>query len=268
MFARFLCAEKRQEERLHFHYGLAAVADGVLFGWAKLGDGAGKRGDEEHGVVAEAVLALLSVDDEAFKGSLSFCKDLPRAGQTERADESASSLFSGSIFQQTKQLSDIAMVDEGTGLAIEFGSGEAGTVDTGGTVQGINHEAGIVGNGPEACGGCVAEGLFAGVLGEGGAILFDFRGHGKIGKGKPLNIGIEHGGKLGHLAAIGCCYEDLHKIFATENTEKTQSKTSTQINADSRRLQEELETLIARITLIQKKIPNVKARNPKQIRRL
>ena len=185
------------------------MRDFILFVGVDLGDGFCEVGDVKDGVVAEAVVALFFGGDLSFEGAGGFNEDFFRGCGAQAAYESCGSIFGGCIFHEFKNLFDVTVVDERSICFIGFVSGESCRVYSGGTIECVYDEAGVVGDGPQSGSVCIAGSFLASVFGEGFAIFFDLGDVREIRQTNPLNISIKHSRKFSHFSGVCSSYEYL-----------------------------------------------------------
>ncbi len=116
-----------------------------------LGEGEVEGGDEEEGVVAEAVVASGGVEELAFDDAFGAEEDLAVAGEGEVADEAGGAV--GLVLHEVEEEGVVALVGREGGSGVEVVVvGEAGGADAGLVVEGGDFEAGVVGEDEEAGG--------------------------------------------------------------------------------------------------------------------
>ncbi len=197
--------------------GLAAVGDFALSGHVEFGGGFVELGEEKEGVVAEAVGAaggaehgaadVVDEDGEVGGGE----------GEGHGAYELGVSLLVGNGFQLGKYFGVVGGVNGVAIAAPPIGIGVAGAEDAGAAVEGVDGEAGVIGEGEGVGVGREVAGFFGGVADEGGTV-FDAIGVGwKIGQRENgKGIGEAGAGKFVvdffDLAGVGGGDEKVHGI--------------------------------------------------------
>ena len=170
--------------------GFAAVADLAFGGHVEFGGGFVELGEEEVGVVAEAVgaaglaeegaLDVVDEDGEVGGGD----------GECDGADEAGLELVVGDVGDGVHEFGVVVGVGGVAGDA-----GVAGGVDAGCAVEGVDAEAGVIGEGEEAGELGEVAGFFGGVADEGGAV-FDavWEGVGEVFEAEDVCVGEPAGG--------------------------------------------------------------------------
>jgi hypothetical protein len=184
--------------------GVAAMGELPLLCAGDFGEGEVEGGDEEEGIVAEAVVSSGGVEELAFDRVLGAEQDLAVEGEGEGADEAGGA--GGLVLHAVEEEGVVALVGGESGGGVEaVVVGEAGGADAGLLVEGGDFEAGVVGEDEEAAGGeRVGDGFEVGVALEGGGV---FEGLGDVleaGEGENVDSGgAGAGGELGQLAGVG-----------------------------------------------------------------
>ncbi len=165
---------------------MGAVADGALLWGGELGEGHLGVGIDEEGVVSEALMAARGRSDvavafaaeeggvvvEAVGGEeVAEARGEGAVGEDEGEDaDEASAALVGGVGVEVAE----ALKEEGVVLFVGgVGASEAGAVDAGGTVEGVDDEAGVVGEGGKARSERGGACLFEGVSAEVGGIFDD-----------------------------------------------------------------------------------------------
>jgi hypothetical protein len=124
--------------------GVASVGELPLLLAGEFGEGAVEGGDEEEGVVAEAVFPPGGMKELAFDGAFGAEEDLAVAGEGEVADEAGGA--GGLVLQAVEEEGVVALIGGQGGVGVEVVVvGEAGGADAGLVVEGGDFEAGVVG---------------------------------------------------------------------------------------------------------------------------
>ena len=159
---------------------------------------------EEDGIIAKAVLTTGLVDDHPLPARLADDGGgiVGVAHIDQHAPEAGALEVVGGTLQLGQQLVDVLLV-AGTG------TGKAGGVDAGATVQQVHFEAGVVSDGGQACDAGGVACLDDGILDEGGAGLVGI-GDRKLALWDHLDLHIgQHGGQFLHLFLVPCCQDKL-----------------------------------------------------------
>lgn len=151
--------------------GAGTVGEGGLYGGVKLSECLGISFGDEQGIIAETVGAAALGSDGAFAGAADGFAGTVGQGQGHYATKPGGSY--GAVFKLTQQFAVV-------GFVIAVLTGVAGGEDPGGTVEGIDLEARIVGQGRYAGGPAQFVSLFQGIFNEGGAVFKGVRDMRKV----------------------------------------------------------------------------------------
>ena len=206
----------------HAAEGFAAVGDLGFRGHVEFGGGFVELGEEEEGVVAEAVGAARGAEHDAgdfidHDGQIDASST--GRGQGQGAVELGLALVVGDGFEFGQDLGVVGGVDGVTVSpptpAPSIGAGIACGEDAGAAGKGIDAETGIVGEGEGLCEVCEVAGFLGGVADEGGAV-FDAVGEGREIFEREDAEGIVQAGEIEFMldledfAGIGCGDEKIH----------------------------------------------------------
>jgi hypothetical protein len=192
--------------------GSASVAELELDLRIELGHGAVLVGKIEERIVAETAGPAWGWEDLACDGAVGDAEDLAVAGGGEDAVVAGFRVAGVESGEGLLEAEIVALVEGSGGRAGEvFVVGIAGGADTGGSVEGVDLEAGVVGDDDlavEVVG--VVDGLDAGVAFEGG-FVFGRRGD-VVEVGERLDGDLLGGGgvEVAELAGVGGGDEELH----------------------------------------------------------
>src|SRR5260370_1789785 len=163
--------------------GSTSVAEGELGLDVELGHGLVLFGEVEERVVAEALGAAWRGENFAFDGAVADGEDFAVASGGEDAVVAGGALGEGNAGEEGEEVEVVAVVcGQRRGVLVGwlggFGwvevvvVGEAGGADAGGSVEGVDFEAGVVGDDDRAGGVAgVVDGFVAGVAFEGGFVF-------------------------------------------------------------------------------------------------
>lgn len=176
-----------------------------------LGEGAVQEGNEEKGIVAEAIYAPGCGEELAPDGTYRAEENLAVAGEGNGADKAGRPVNMGLELEEEGEVVALVFGSE-VGLEVEV-VGEAGGADTGSAVEGGGFEAGVVSKDEEAgCGEGVGARFLLGVAHEGGSV-FGRCGHGcEGGEREHAEVAAADArggrcgdgrGELGQLARVG-----------------------------------------------------------------
>lgn len=186
--------------------GAGAVADGVFLGLAEFGEGAVVAGGLEDGVVAEAVVTAWLFGDVAFHGAAEDADGFALLGQGEDADEAGGGGRAALQAAAGLKTRPPGKLGEEFGDVVGVGgvfAGVAGGMHAGGAAEGVDFEAGVVGDDEAArqkTGG--GEGFQCGVFLEGAAGFVDGRLVREGGEVGDFEAGSEDGGELAGLVRV------------------------------------------------------------------
>ena len=182
------------------------MAEGELDGEVELGHGAVECWEIEEGVEAETGGAARGGEDFSVYGAVGFGEDFCVAGCDEDAAVTGGAGIRGlgEGVEEAEVVADVWIERSGVRRALEVHVFcVAGGADTGGKVEGVDFEAGVVGQDDLAgCVGSVVEGLEAGVAGEGGLVFFWGGDVLEVGQGGEGDAGGGGGGEVAELAGV------------------------------------------------------------------
>jgi hypothetical protein len=190
------------ERGAHLLEGAGAVAE-LVFGFGReLAEGFAEAVGNEDGVVAEAAVAFFFVGDDAFDGTAGGGEEFAIEGEDHDAAEAAGAFFAADVFGGEFGEEFLAVLGVGGIFA-----GVAGGEDAGGAVEGVDFEAGVVGE-DEGAGreGFIGGEGFDGGVGFEGIAVFDGRGDFGVGGevGDIVDEIVEDGGDLiGFVGVLG-----------------------------------------------------------------
>jgi hypothetical protein len=192
--------------------GIASMGEVPFLFTPDFGEGEAEGGNEEKRVVTKAIGAAGLVEYLAFDDAFGAEEDFAVAGEGEGADETCGAGCVGESGEEGEEAEVVASVfATGGGVEVEV-VGEAGGAYAGVATEGVDFEAGIVGE-DEAVGGeeGVGAGLDLGIAHEGVGV-FDGLGH-FVDAGKFSQFaafGVSGCLELGELSDVGCCGIQSH----------------------------------------------------------
>jgi len=89
---------------------VAAVADGILFIWGKLGKGFVEWGIKEYRVIPESALSFFLAGDEPVGVFLDFCDNFFSVGQNHAGNESSIPIFFWDSVQEPEYFLKIVLI--------------------------------------------------------------------------------------------------------------------------------------------------------------
>jgi len=123
--------------------GVASMAQLPLPAGRKLRGGQADRWDEEERIIAEAILSTWGFKDLSFHGSVGMKEDLTIASKCQGTDEASRAVcYAG---EKRKQQVVVALVFRSASWLEAGVIGEAGRADARSPVQGVDLQAGVVG---------------------------------------------------------------------------------------------------------------------------
>ena len=180
----------------------------MLGGEVDLGHCAVEGGEIEERVVAETAGAAGRFEDESFDCSMRGVEGQAVAGGDKDTAITGGALgqgHAGEVLQKDHVVPDVGVV-VGVGGVGEAGiGGKTGGADAGRAAEGIDFEAGVVGEDKLARGAAgVVAGLESGVGGEGGAVFFRGGNGGETGQGLDVDgMSLGCGAEVSEFALAG-----------------------------------------------------------------
>jgi secondary thiamine-phosphate synthase enzyme len=174
-------------------------------GGVEFGHGPAELGEEEEGIVAEAGGSARRVEDFAFDDAVGESKDLAVADGGEGA-AIAGRIRGGRDGGECGEEAGVVALIRGEAGAwwVTCIVGVAGGADAGCSVEGVDLEAGVVGENDRAGRvGRIGKGFDAGVTFEGEFIFGGGRDGGEAGEGFDGDAGTGGGGKVAEFAGVG-----------------------------------------------------------------
>ena len=179
------------------------MADRVFSVRRKLRESPAERTVEKNRVVPEAAFPPFFLGDDSPDLSAARLEDPASLGKDELADESRPALRPGHALQEPQDLADVFLVG-GPGI------GKAGRKNPRSAAEGVDVEAGVLGQGQVVAQKTVGQALLPGVLEEGLPLLFDLARSPDIAEGQELDgKASERPPNLPHLARVKGRKDDL-----------------------------------------------------------
>jgi hypothetical protein len=172
-------ADVAGEDGEGFGEGFGAVADAVFHVGGEFAEGFDLAVGDEERVVAEAAPTLLVGDDDAVADAFDGIDQAVGIGDGDDAAEAGGTFFGGQAAEGGEEFAVVLVV-------AGFFAGVAGGADAGFAAEGIDFEAGIVGEGEAFGEGGGFDGFFDGIVAQRGGVLDDFGQAGDVVGGEQI----------------------------------------------------------------------------------